>query len=57
MRFCLHNEELYALRTTSNIIRVIKSRILRWAGHIARMRERKVAYRVLVEKPDGRRPP
>ena len=39
-----------------NIILVIKSRIMRWAGHIARMGERRVAYRVLVRKPEGKRP-
>jgi hypothetical protein len=40
----LHNKELYALYSSPNIIRVIKSRRLRWAGHIARMGERNVAY-------------
>jgi hypothetical protein len=40
----------------ANIIRVIKSRRLRWAGHVARMGERRGAYRALVGKPDGRRP-
>jgi hypothetical protein len=39
-----------------NIIRVIKSRRMRWAGHVARMGERGVAYRVLVRKPEGKRP-
>jgi hypothetical protein len=52
----LHNEELYALYSSPNIIRVIKSRTLRWAGHVARMGERRGAYRVLVGKPEGRRP-
>jgi hypothetical protein len=52
----LHSGELYALYSTSNIIRVIKSRRLRWAGHVARMGERRGAYRALVEKPEGRRP-
>jgi hypothetical protein len=39
-----------------HLIRVIKSRRLRWAGHVARMGERRGAYRVLVGKPEGRRP-
>jgi hypothetical protein len=52
----LHNKELYALYSSPNIIRVIKSRRLRWAGHMARMGERRGAYRALVGKPEGRRP-
>jgi hypothetical protein len=52
----LHNKELYALYSSPNIIRVIKSRRLRWAGHIARVGERGDAYRALVGKPEGRRP-
>jgi hypothetical protein len=52
----LHNRELYALYSSPNIIRVIKSRRLRWAGHVARMGESGGAYRVLVGKPEGRRP-
>jgi hypothetical protein len=52
----LHNKELYALYSSPNIIWVIKSRRLRWAGNIASMRERKVTYRVLVGEPQGRRP-
>jgi hypothetical protein len=44
----LHNEELYALYSSPNIIWVIKSRRLRWAGHVARMGERRGAYRALV---------
>jgi hypothetical protein len=52
----LHNKKLYALYSTPNIIQVIKSRRLRWAGHVARMGERKGAYWTLVGKPDGRRP-
>ena len=51
----LHNKELYALYSSPNIIRVIKSRRLRWAGHVASMGERRSAYRVVVEKPEGRR--
>ena len=42
----LHNEELYAVYSSPNIIRVIKSRRLGWAGHVARMGERRGAYRV-----------
>jgi hypothetical protein len=51
----LHNKELYTLYS-SDIIRVIKSRRLKWAGHVARMGKRRGAYRVLVGKPEGRRP-
>jgi hypothetical protein len=53
---CLHNKELYALYSSPNIIRVIKSRRLRWAGHVARMGEKRGAHSVLVEKSEGRRP-
>jgi hypothetical protein len=52
----LHNKELYALYSSPNIIRVIKSRKLRWAGHVARTGERRGAYRALVGNPEGRRP-
>jgi hypothetical protein len=52
----LHNKELYALHSSPNIIRVIKSRRLRWAEHVARMGERRGAYRALVGKREGRRP-
>jgi hypothetical protein len=52
----LHNKELYAVYFSPNIIWVIKSRRLRWAGHVARMGERRSAYRVLLGKPEGRRP-
>jgi hypothetical protein len=51
-----NNKELYALYSSPNIIRVIKSRRLRRAGHVARMGERIGAYRVLVGKPEGIRP-
>jgi hypothetical protein len=52
----LHNKELYTLYSSPNTIQVIKSRRLRWAGHVARMGERRGAYRTLVGKPEGRRP-
>jgi hypothetical protein len=52
----LHNEELNDLYSSPNIIRVIKSRILRWAGQVARMGEERGAYRILVGRPEGRRP-
>jgi hypothetical protein len=51
----LHNEELHNLYSSPSIIRMIKSRRMRWAGHVARMREKRIAYRILVEKrPLGR---
>jgi len=52
----LHNEELNDLYYSPNIVGVIKSRRMRWAGHVARMRERRGVYRVLVGKPQGQRP-
>jgi hypothetical protein len=52
----LHNEEINDLHTSPNVIRVIKSRGMRWAGYVARMGERRCVYRVLVGKPDGNRP-
>jgi hypothetical protein len=52
----LHNEELNDLHSTSNVVRVIKSRIMRWAWHVARMGERRGVYRVLVGTSDGKRP-
>ncbi|KAJ4427846.1 hypothetical protein ANN_25625 [Periplaneta americana] len=52
----LHNTELHALYSSSDIIRNIKSRRLRWAGHVARMGESRNAYRVLIERPEGKRP-
>ena len=52
----LHNEELNDLYCSPNIVRVIKSRRMRWAGHVARMGEESGVYRVLVGKPEGRRP-
>ena len=52
----LHNEEPNDLHSSPIIVRVIKSRRMRWAGHVARMWERRGVYRVLVGKPDGKRP-
>ena len=52
----LHNKELYAHYSSPYIIRVIKSRRLRWAGHVAHMVESRGAYRILVGKPEERRP-
>jgi hypothetical protein len=52
----LHNEEYHNLYTSSNILRVIKSRRMRWAGHVTRRGEGKGVYRVLVGKPERKRP-
>ena len=52
----LHNEELKGLYSSPNIVRVIKSRRMRWAGHVAHMGEGRGMYRVLVGKPEGKRP-
>ena len=52
----LHNEELNDLYSSPNIVRVKKSRRLRWAGHVARMEEGRVVHKVLVGKPEGKRP-
>jgi hypothetical protein len=52
----LRNEELNDLYSSPNIIRVIKSRRMRWAGHVARMGEGRGTYRSLVERSEGRRP-
>ena len=52
----LHNQKLYALYFSPNIIRVIIARRMRLAGHVARVWERRDAYRVLLGKPEGRRP-
>jgi hypothetical protein len=52
----LHNEELHNLYSSPNIIRTIKSRRMRWARHVARIGEKRNAYRILVGTPDGRRP-
>jgi hypothetical protein len=52
----LHNKELNDLYSSPNIIRVIKSRRMRWVGHVACMGEGRGAYRILVGRPEGRRP-
>jgi hypothetical protein len=52
----LHNEELNDLYSSPTIVRVIKSRTIRWVGHVARMAEGRGVYRVLVGKPEGKRP-
>jgi hypothetical protein len=52
----LHNEELSDLCSLPNIVRVVKSRRMRWAGHVARMGEGRGVYRVVVGKPEGKRP-
>jgi hypothetical protein len=52
----LHNEELCDLYSSPSIIRIIKSRRMRWAGHVARMGKKRNAYRLLVGKPEGKRP-
>ena len=52
----LHNEELNDLYSSPNIVRMIKSRRMRWAGYVARMRKERGVYSVLVGKPEGKRP-
>jgi hypothetical protein len=52
----LHNEELHNLYSSPSIIRIIKSRRMRWAGHLARKGENRIAYRLLVGKPEGKKP-
>jgi hypothetical protein len=52
----LHNEELNDLYSSPNIFRVIKSRRMRWAGHVPHMGEGRGAYRILVGRLEGRRP-
>jgi hypothetical protein len=52
----LHNEKLHNLYSSPNIIRMSKSRRMRWAGHVARMWETRNAYRILVGKPEGKKP-
>jgi hypothetical protein len=52
----LHNDELHSLYSSPNIVRMIKSRRMRWTGHVARMGEERSVYRVLVGRPEGKRP-
>jgi hypothetical protein len=52
----LHNEELHNLYSSPSIIRIIKSKRMRWAEHVARMGEKKNVYRLMVGKPEGKRP-
>jgi hypothetical protein len=52
----LHNDELHNLYASPNIVRVIKSRRMRWAGHVTGMGEGRGVYRVLVGRPEGKRP-
>jgi hypothetical protein len=52
----LHNEELNDLYSLPNIVGVVKSRIMRWAGHVARMGEERGVHRVLVGKPEEKSP-
>jgi hypothetical protein len=52
----LHNEELRDLYSSPGTIRIIKSRRMRWAGHVARMGEKRNAYRLLLGKSEGKRP-
>jgi hypothetical protein len=50
----LHNEKLRDLYSSPSIIRIIRSKRMRWAGHVARMGEKRNVYRLLVEKPEGK---
>jgi hypothetical protein len=52
----LHNKEFHNLYSSPDITRQIKSRRMRWVGHVARMGEGRNVYRVLMEKPKGKRP-
>jgi hypothetical protein len=52
----LYNDKLHRLYSSPNIVRVIKSRRMRWAGHVARMGKGRGVYRVLVGRPEGKRP-
>jgi hypothetical protein len=52
----LHNDELHSLYSSPNIVRVIKLRRVRWAGHVARMGKGRGVYRVLFRRPEGKRP-
>jgi hypothetical protein len=52
----LHNEELHSLYSSPSIIRIIKSKRMMWTGHVTRMGEKRNVYRLLVGKPEGKRP-
>jgi hypothetical protein len=52
----LHNDEIHDLYSSSNVVRVTKSRRMRWAGHVARMGVGRGVYRILVGRPEGERP-
>jgi hypothetical protein len=52
----LHNEELHNMYSSPGIIRIIKSRRMRWAGHVARMGAKRIVYSLFVGKPEGKRP-
>ena len=52
----LHNEELHSLYRSPNLVRMIKSRRLRWTGHVARMEEGRSAFKMLTGKPNRKRP-
>ena len=52
----LHNEELHSLYRSPSLVRVIQSRRLRWAGHVARMEEGRSPFKILTGKPTGKRP-
>ena len=52
----LHNKELHSLYRSPNIVRVIKSRRLRWAGHVAKMEEGRSVFKILTDIPMGKRP-
>jgi hypothetical protein len=52
----LHNDELHSLYSSPNIVKVINLRRMRWVGHVARMREGRSVYRVLVRMPEGKKP-
>jgi hypothetical protein len=52
----LHNDELHSLYSSQNTVRVIKSRRMRWVGYVTRMGEGRGVYRVLVGRPEGKRP-
>jgi hypothetical protein len=51
----LHNDEFHNTYSSRNIVRVIKSRRMRWAAHVARMGEGRSVYRILVGRPEGKR--